>query len=93
LVPTVLFVSVIVVAVTTLALASPPDPVWIGGLWDDADYDDVVILAICSLAIVGPPPMSDPARGRAIIDVIPFGDETSVSAPTPSANQTRAPPA
>ena len=27
----------------TLAAASPPDPTWMAGLYDDADFDDVVI--------------------------------------------------
>jgi hypothetical protein len=31
-----------------LAYASPPDPTHVPGLWDDADYDDVVILATSS---------------------------------------------
>jgi hypothetical protein len=28
---------------TPLAHASPADPTWIGGFYDDADYDDVVL--------------------------------------------------
>jgi hypothetical protein len=32
------------VALADLALASPPDPTWIPGLYDDADGDDVVSL-------------------------------------------------
>jgi len=35
---------------TPLAYASPPDQTWIGGFYDDADYDDVVLLAM-SLAV------------------------------------------
>jgi len=30
---------------TTLAYATPPDQTWIGGLYDNADHDDVVLLA------------------------------------------------
>jgi hypothetical protein len=26
-----------------VAYADPPDPTWIPGLWDDADYDDVIV--------------------------------------------------
>jgi hypothetical protein len=39
-----------------LASASPPDPGWIGGFYDAADYDDVV------LAVTGmdPPPPLEP---------------------------------
>jgi len=35
---------------TPLAYASPPDQTWLGGFYDDADYDDVVLLAM-SLAV------------------------------------------
>ncbi|HKW96050.1 MAG TPA: hypothetical protein VJX92_29450 [Methylomirabilota bacterium] len=32
------------VSLTPLAQASPPDPTWIPGIYDNADYDDVVSL-------------------------------------------------
>ena len=35
---------------TPLAYASPPDQSWLGSFYDDADYDDVVLLAT-SLAV------------------------------------------
>jgi len=38
----VLFLACYVV-VPLLASASPPDPVWIPGIYDLADYDDVVV--------------------------------------------------
>src|SRR5262245_10687219 len=38
-----------------LAHASPPDPTWIAGFYDGADFDDVV-LAIVSLAVASRPP-------------------------------------
>src|SRR5437867_12556756 len=39
----VLFVCVMT-ALTPLAHASPSDPSWIAGFWDDGDYDDIGIL-------------------------------------------------
>jgi hypothetical protein len=33
----------VLVCLRALAYASPPDPTWIGGFWDDDDYDDVII--------------------------------------------------
>ena len=39
-------------ALRVLALADPPDPSWIGGIWDDGDYDDVVILVTSSSGVV-----------------------------------------
>ena len=40
-----LLLLVPLVWLTPLAYASPPDQTWIGGLYDDADYDDVVLLS------------------------------------------------
>jgi hypothetical protein len=40
----VLFAAVVVLP--ALAHASPPDPSWVAGFWDDADYDDVVLAVI-----------------------------------------------
>jgi hypothetical protein len=35
---------VALLTVCPVAHASPIDPAWIGGFWDDGDHDDVVIL-------------------------------------------------
>ena len=37
---------------TALADASPPDPSWIGGLYDDSDFDDVVGFITSSASLV-----------------------------------------
>src|SRR5215467_9576109 len=39
----------VVCALAPLAYASPPDPTYLSGIWDDADYDDVVILVTSSV--------------------------------------------
>ncbi|HYB40287.1 MAG TPA: hypothetical protein VEL75_00885 [Candidatus Methylomirabilis sp.] len=39
-----------------LAYASPPDPLWIPGIYDDADYDDVVVLAASGTGDIAPVP-------------------------------------
>jgi hypothetical protein len=33
----------VLITLVPLAHASPPDPTWIAGIYDDGDYDDVVI--------------------------------------------------
>ena len=38
------FVVLVLGALPGLAYATPPDPTWLPGLWDDGDYDDVVVL-------------------------------------------------
>ena len=86
----VLFVCVMA-ALTPLAHASPPDPSWIAGFWDDADYDDIVILITSGVGAVEPH-LSDARPGQPVVDFIPPVAEESVPAPTVSANQTRAPP-
>lgn len=42
------FLLVGLISLTPLAHASPPDPIWIGGVFDDADSDDVVLAATCA---------------------------------------------
>jgi hypothetical protein len=38
-----LILLVTMVPLTPMAYASPPDPVWVVGFFDDADFDDVVV--------------------------------------------------
>jgi hypothetical protein len=46
------------VMLTPMAWASPPDPVWMGGIYDSRDFDDVVtyltfsMLGIAALLVV-----------------------------------------
>jgi hypothetical protein len=42
---------VALVSLALLAYASPPDPTYLGGVWDDGDYDDAVLLAASSTSI------------------------------------------
>lgn len=56
-----LLVVGVALALTSLAYASPPDPTWVGGFWDDGDFDDVVLAIVSASAIpalmpVGPLP-------------------------------------
>ncbi len=41
---TFLFITVALILVAPIALASPPDPSWVAGIYDGADGDDVVSL-------------------------------------------------
>jgi len=83
---------VALLALSPVAYASPPDPTWIAGLWDDGDHDDVVML-VTSMAAA--------ADASLVVDVVPVPVVASVSTPTPesvntetfSPNASRAPPA
>jgi hypothetical protein len=51
--PALIFTTVaILISLAPLAHSSATDPTWVPGVWDDADQDDVVILATsnCGLA-------------------------------------------
>jgi hypothetical protein len=45
------------VTLTPLAYASPPDPTWISGVFDDDDNDDGVFLITSSTAAIDPFPL------------------------------------
>src|SRR5262245_49970758 len=49
-----LLLVVCLTAPPILANASPPDPVWISGIYDDADSDNVVALLTNSTAVAAP---------------------------------------
>ena len=41
----------LIVGLTPAAYAEPPDPSWIGGYWDDDDFDNVVVFIASACAI------------------------------------------
>jgi hypothetical protein len=45
---------VAICAVIPLAYASPPDPSWVKGIYDDADFDDVVVFVTSTAGVVEP---------------------------------------
>jgi hypothetical protein len=45
------------VAVAPLAYASPPDPTWVGGIFDDDDNDNGVYFVTSSTATLDPFPL------------------------------------
>ena len=80
------------VGTVPLAFASPPDPLWIGGLFDAGDTDDVVVAATSTVGVADGPAL-DPITGR------PAGGDTVMAAASDappvsplSAHQGRAPP-
>ena len=95
LLPEILLASVtLVVPVILLALAyaSPPDPAWIPGMYDDGDFDDVIVRVTSASGHV---PVDLPLDARPIRvsmeDVPPLINEVFVSL-SPFASSPRAPP-
>ena len=59
---TSILVATLIITITPLAFASPVDPTYIAGLYDGADYDDVIELLTDtnSVAHPGPPLTAQP---------------------------------
>jgi hypothetical protein len=87
-----LLVLAALVALVPLAHASPPDPSWIGGFYDDADYDDVVLLATSTVGVVGPDQLDLGSPARLVVGPVPIPIPPRLGAAGLPANLTRAPP-
>ncbi len=75
-----------------LAYASPPDPSWIPGIYDDADNDDIVTLVTSATANVAPMlPVYSRPTASSVESVPPFLDNVSVASSLFS-SPPRAPP-
>jgi hypothetical protein len=86
-----LLLLVALVWLTPLAYASPPDQTWIGGFYDDADYDDVVLLAM-SLALAFGDLAPAPAAGLIVVAVLLLIDVKAAPLTSRLGASSRAPP-
>ncbi len=77
---------------TTLAHASSPDPIWIGGMYDAADYDDVVVAVTFLVSAQEPAPLGFVKPFQEVVGLTPLGDATGATAAALQAFQIRAPP-
>ena len=78
---------------TPLAYASPPDPSWIRGIYDDADYDDIVVLITSGAAVTAPVLVVEIRSLPSLAGLSPQRTEGSVPTRPFSPLQSRAPPA
>ena len=92
LLPAVTLVGVLL-TLRVLADANPPDPTWIAGFWDDADYDDVVILITSTSGIADANPFVEVKPLRVFIAAVTTDDHQPVPALASSLRHSRAPPA
>ena len=81
------------VALVPLANASPPDPTWIPGIYDDADFDDVIGLVElgAGLVVSVDPTDARPVPRPAVASVLP--PEQAPASPSADALHARPPPA
>ena len=87
-----LLVVAAMMLLAVLAHASPPDPNWIGGFWDNADYDDVVLLVTSGL---GAADSHSTDAARPVVLISPLAatpDENQLAARPRLSSATRAPP-
>ena len=90
--PLAFSLCVLLSSLSVLAYASPPDPSWVRGVYDDADFDDVVCLILAHAGLVDD---SAPVEGRPDFVLtraeVPPND-LSVAPFSLSSRQPRAPP-
>ena len=83
----------VLTALPSLAYASPPDPSWIPGLYDDADYDDVVVLVTAGVALMDPDLLLDLRPILLLVAHAPTGPGRIEDGRPASVVRPRAPPA
>ncbi len=83
----------IVMVLRTAAFASPPDPDWIAGFWDNGDHDDAVILITSTAAIADVRPGFTAAPVRLVVAEVELSCPSARSTFPLSPQRPRAPPA
>jgi len=81
-------------ALVPLAHASPPDPTYLAGIWDDADYDEIIILVTSANGSIDTTHHeSELIRPLVVVAVILPGENSLLPAASLSLQPSRAPPA
>ena len=91
----VLFALVLVcllAGLATAAYADPPDPSWLGGYWDDDDFDDAIILLLGTYAVVELPPADTGRPGDLVVTFVQSFEPLVAPPPVDAAASPRAPP-
>ena len=83
---------VVLAALTPLAYATPPDPVWVSGFFDDDDNDDGVFLVTSSLAAIDPFPLCRWTSFPAFGPLVALDDSSWSPSQIASSADARAPP-
>lgn len=81
------------ISLTPMAFASPPDPTWLPGLYDDADYDDVVLLITSGGGLADVRLLDDTRPALNVVASLVPTYEQRAPVRLPARRSTRAPPA
>jgi hypothetical protein len=85
------FLIALLVGLVPAASADPPDPTWIGGFWDDDDFDTVVAFIASTFATFAQSHVdADPCL--VWIDSAEPSSPAFRASPLPSTSRPRAPP-
>ena len=79
-------------ALTPAAYASPSDQTWIAGLYDNADFDDVVLFITSGLGGVQPSLVWSPRVVALVIGVVPPVEISVPASVSLASGPSRAPP-
>ncbi len=88
--PLVMTVLVCLVALTPLAYATPTDPLWIAGVYDGADLDDVILTIVSADGVRERPAL--PLIRPGVLGCLPVEEAERPAAFTLPACRIRAPP-
>jgi hypothetical protein len=86
-------IAAVLGSLVPLAYASPPDPTYLAGIWDNADYDDVVTFVASSLDSTDTDKIDDPIRPLIGVPLVLPTEETLSPAVFSSLHCPRGPPA
>ena len=86
-----LLLVLVIAGLAPATYADPPDPTWVGGYWDDDDFDEVVIL-LEGIAAVVPVLTIDPAPPVEVVAVVDRHESLAVPATVDGTASPRAPP-
>ena len=75
-----------------MAYADPPDPTWIAGFWDDADFDDVIVRITSTSSAADTRPLGALEPHWVPIWAVTSGDDGLSPSPVFASHQPRGPP-
>ena len=75
-----------------LAYASPPDPTWGSGVYDDADFDGIVDFITSDVGVVEQFDAVGSCRVEIVVLVVVGSDQDPALSPLPFSDAIRAPP-
>ncbi len=86
------FLTALILVLVPMAWASPIDPSWVKGIYDDADFDDVVTYLTSFLIATPVIPVDQLLPTLAAVRAEPLVDEESPASQSSPLHSPRAPP-